>query len=148
MKRGVIVRIGILTCSVATQDSGCSSVSCLHDLRKKKGAFERYSSDQNLELIGIINCAGCPTLAGPEKLLSRIRSLAEFRVDTIHFSYCMDALCPYKSKYQALIKENFPAIDVIIGTHEAHVTHEQFRESVKELFCQPKRTMVEVIKGK
>ncbi|WP_371360976.1 CGGC domain-containing protein [Sporomusa malonica] len=45
MKRGVIVRIGILTCSAATQDSGCSSVSCLHDLRKRKGAFERYSRE-------------------------------------------------------------------------------------------------------
>lgn len=58
------MRIGILTCSVATQDSGCSSVSCLHDLRKKKGAFGRYSSEENLDLIGIINCAGCPTSAG------------------------------------------------------------------------------------
>lgn len=77
------MRIGILTCSAATQDSGCSSVSCLHDLRKRKRAFERYSRDQNLDLIGIINYAGCPTLAGPEKLLSRNRSLAEFRVDAI-----------------------------------------------------------------
>ncbi|WP_217806043.1 CGGC domain-containing protein [Sporomusa malonica] len=55
------MRIGILTCSAATQDLGCSSVSCLHDLRKRKGTFERYSSEQNLDLIGIINCAGCPT---------------------------------------------------------------------------------------
>ena len=140
------MRIAILTCSAATQDLGCSSVSCLHDLRKKKGAFASYG-EQSLELIGIINCAGCPTLAGPEKLLGRIRSLVDFRVDAIHFSYCMDALCPYKIKYQALLKEKFPDIDIIIGTHDAHVTHEQFRESVNELFCQPKRTMVEVIKG-
>lgn len=142
------MRIGILTCSAATQESGCSSVSCLHDLRKRKGEFSRYANDESLDLIGIINCAGCPTLAGPEKLLNRIRSLVEFRVDAIHFSYCMDALCPYKSKYRALINEHFPNMDVIIGTHDAHVTHEQFRESVKELFCQPRRTMVEVIKGK
>ncbi|WP_371367548.1 hypothetical protein SRRS_14460 [Sporomusa rhizae] len=142
------MRIGILTCSAATQESGCSSVSCLHDLRKRKGEFSRYANDESLDLIGIINCAGCPTLAGPEKLLNRIRSLVEFRVDAIHFSYCMDALCPYKTKYRALINEHFPNIDVIIGTHDAHVTHEQFRESVKELLCQPRRTMVEVIKGK
>lgn len=142
------MRIGILTCSAATQDSGCSSVSCLRDLRKRKGAFAQYDSKQELELIGIINCAGCPTLAGPEKLLSRIRALAEFRVDAIHLSYCVDALCPYKVKYQALIKEHFPEIGVVIGTHEAHITHEQFRDRVKGLFCQPRRTMVDVIKGK
>ena len=32
-----MARIGILTCSNATQDLGCSSASCLADLRKKKG---------------------------------------------------------------------------------------------------------------
>ncbi len=141
------MRIGILTCSAATQESACSSVSCLHDLRKRKGAFSKYDSGESLDLIGIINCAGCPTLAGPEKLLNRIRALAEFRVDAIHFSYCMDALCPYKAKYRALLTEQFPDIEVVIGTHDAHVTHDQFRESVKELFCQPRRTMVDVIKG-
>jgi len=31
-----MARIGILTCSNATQDLGCSSVSCLHDMRKRK----------------------------------------------------------------------------------------------------------------
>ena len=142
------MRLGILTCSAATQDSGCSSVSCLRDLRKRKGAFAQYESSEELELIGLINCAGCPTLAGPEKLLSRIRALAEFRIDVIHLSYCLDALCPYKSKYQALIREHFPEVNIVVGTHEAHVTHEQFRESVKGLFCQPRQTMVDVIKGK
>lgn len=143
-----MMRVGILTCSTAAQDLGCSSVSCLHDFRKRKGAFGQYPNDEKLDLIGIINCAGCPTLAGPEKLLSRIRALAEFRVDVIHFSYCIDALCPYKAKYKKLLEENFPSIKIIIGTHEAHVTQEQFREDVRGLFCQPKRTMVDLIKGK
>lgn len=143
-----MARIGILTCSNATQDLGCSSVSCLRDMRKRKGAFERYRDDESLELIGIINCSGCPTLAGPEKLLNRIRALTEFRLDVIHFTYCIDALCPFKSKYKALLEEHFPNIEVIIGTHEAHITHEQFRGEVKELFCQQKRSMVDVIKGR
>lgn len=142
------MRIGILTCSAATQELGCSSVVCLHDLRKRKGAFAKYDRTESLDLIGIINCAGCPTLAGPEKLLNKIRALVEFRVDAIHFSYCLDALCPYKTKYRTLINEHFPDTEVVIGTHDAHITHEQFRESVRELFCQPRRTMVEVIKGK
>ena len=144
----IVARIGILTCSSATQDLGCSSVSCLHDLRKRKGAFERYPNEEKLELIGIINCSGCPTLAGPEKLLGRVRALTEFRIDAIHFTYCMDALCPYKAKYKVLLEENFPGTEIVIGTHEAHVTHKQFREDVRGLFCQPKRTMVDVIKGR
>lgn len=140
-------RIGILTCSNATQDLGCSSVSCLHDLRKRKGAFERYKNDEKLDLIGIINCSGCPTLAGPEKLLKRIRSLVEFKVNAIHFSYCMDALCPFKNKYKSLLEDKFPDIEIVIGTHEAHVTHEYFRDEVNKLFCQQSSTMVDLIKG-
>lgn len=37
-----MARIGILTCSNATQDLGCSSASCLADFRKRKGAFADY----------------------------------------------------------------------------------------------------------
>ncbi|MDW7649758.1 MAG: CGGC domain-containing protein [Bacillota bacterium] len=143
-----MARIGILTCSNATQDLGCSSVSCLRDLRKRKGAFERYKEENTLDLVGIINCSGCPTLTGPDKLLNRIRALTEFRIDAIHFTYCMEALCPFRRKYEQLLKDNFPHIEIIIGTHEAHVTHEEFRGEVKNLFCQSQESMIDIIKGR
>jgi predicted metal-binding protein len=140
-----MARIGILTCSNATQDLGCSSVSCLADFRKRRGTFAQYPQDEKLTLVGIINCPGCPTLTGPEKLLARIRSLTEFKVDTIHFTYCMKALCPFKEKYKKALEETFPGLKIIIGTHEEHVTPEEYRERVKNLFCQPHKSMVDVI---
>ena len=63
-----MARIGILTCSNATQDLGCSSVSCLADFRKRRGSFAEYPPDEKLTLVGITNCPGCPTLSGPDKL--------------------------------------------------------------------------------
>ena len=60
-----MARIAILTCSNCTQDSNCASVVCLGDMRKRRGFFAPYPQDQPLDLIGIINCAGCPTLAAP-----------------------------------------------------------------------------------
>lgn len=140
-----MARIGILTCSNATQDLGCSSASCLADLRKRKGAFADYPSAEPLDLVGIINCPGCPTLTGPDKLLQRIKSLTEFRVDAIHFSYCVKALCPFKETYKNALEEIFPKIRIMIGTHEEHITDTEFRERVKKLFCQPKKTMVDII---
>lgn len=142
-----MAKIGILTCSNATQDLGCSSASCLADFRKRKGSFAAYPQDEKMTLSGIINCPGCPTLAGADKLLGRIRGLTEFGVDVIHFSYCIKALCPFQNKYRSALEEAFPHIKVVMGTHEEHVTPEEFRESVKELFCQPRRTMVDVILG-
>lgn len=140
-----MARIGILTCSNATQDLGCSSVSCLADFRKRKGTFAQYPQDEKLTLVGIINCPGCPTLTGPDKLLNRIKALTEFKVDTIHFTYCMKALCPFKEKYKKAIEETFSSIKVVIGTHEEHVTPEEYRKRVKALFCQEQKNMVDVI---
>ena len=143
-----MARIGILTCSNATQDLGCSSVSCLTDFRKRKGTFGEYPEDEKLTLVGIINCPGCPTLTGPDKLLQRIRALTEFNVDTVHFTYCMKALCPFTEKYKLALEKTFPNIRVVVGTHEEHITPEAYREHVKKLFCQSHKTMVDVILNK
>jgi predicted metal-binding protein len=143
-----MARIGILTCSNATQDLGCSSISCLADFRKRKGTFAAYPPEEKLTLVGIINCPGCPTLTGPDKLLERLRALTEFRVDNIHFSYCLKALCPFQERYKRAIEENFPNIRIVIGTHEEHVIPEEFRQRIKRLFCQPRKTMVDVILNK
>lgn len=140
-----MAKIGILTCSNATQDLGCSSASCLADLRKRKGAFAAYPPEEKLTLMGMINCPGCPTLTGPDKLLQRIRALTEFGVDTIHFTYCMKALCPFKEKYKTALEEAFPRIRVVVGTHEEHLTPDEYRRRVKNLFCQPRKTMVDII---
>lgn len=143
-----MARIGILTCSNATQDLGCASTACLGDLRKRKGAFSAYTKAEPLDLIGIINCPGCPTLTGTDKLLQRIKALTEFKLDSIHLSYCMMALCPFRAKYQEALEKNFPAINIVPGTHQEHITHEEFRTRVAKLFNQPAKSMTDVIMGR
>ena len=140
-----MARIGILNCSNATQDLGCSSVVCLADLRKRKGAFASYPEDEKLTLVGIINCPGCPTLTGPDKLLGRIKGLTEFKVDVIHMSFCMKALCPFTEKYVKALNGAFPQLRVIVGTHEEKETPEEYRKRIKELFNQGRKSMVDVI---
>lgn len=140
-----MARIGILTCSNATQDLGCSSVSCLADLRKRRGTFKNHPVDEPLDLVGIINCPGCPTLTGPDKLLLRIRALTEFRTGTIHFANCVKSLCPFQEQYRRAIESSFPGISVVIGTHQEHITPEEFRSRVKRLFNQKRKTMVDMI---
>lgn len=140
-----MARIGILNCSNSTQDLGCSSASCLSDLRKRRGAFAAYPESEPLDLVGIINCPGCPTLAGYDKLLHRIRSLTEFKIDTLHLSYCLKTLCPFTEKYVKALESTLPHIRVVRGTHQEHITAEEFMERVQRLFNQPRQTMVDVI---
>lgn len=140
-------RIGILTCSNCTQEMDCASVVCLADMRKRRGFFERYRDEDDLILVGIINCAGCPTLGAPHKILRKVNSLAAFRLDAIHLSYCITALCPFQKKYMEAIKVSYPGIEIVQGTHvppePAH-----FREEVRQLLCTPRKGMEAIIKGR
>ncbi len=143
-----MARIGIITCSNCTQEANCASVVCLGDMRKRRGFFEEYKEEE-LYLIGIINCAGCPTLAAPEKILRRVKAIAEYRLDALHFSYCMTALCPFIKKYQKVIQQAYPELKIVHGTH-APKDDEEFRKGVKELLC-PRissiQDMNDIIKG-
>lgn len=144
-----MARIGILTCSNCTQEMNSASVVCLGDMRKRKGFFERYKNEEVLDLIGIINCSGCPTLAAPEKILKRVKALAEYRLDALHFSYCMTALCPFLKKYEKIVQENYPELTIIHGTHTPK-DKKEFQKEVKELLCPvfcDSQDMNDVIKG-
>ena len=77
--------------------------------------------------------------------MQRIRALTEFRINAIHLSYCMKALCPFKEKYKSALEEAFPDIKFIVGTHEEHITTDMFKERVKNVFNQPRKTMVDII---
>ncbi|MCB2182453.1 MAG: CGGC domain-containing protein [Desulfobulbaceae bacterium] len=129
-----MARIAILTCSNCTQESNCASVVCLGDMRKRKGFFERYKNEDKVDLIGIISCSGCPTLAAPEKILKRVRALANYRINALHFSFCMTALCPFVKKYQKIIQEAYPELTIVLGTHTPK-DREAFRRDMKELLC-------------
>lgn len=129
-----MARIGIITCSNCTQETNCAAVVCLGDMRKRRGFFERYGTAEPLDLIGLINCAGCPTLAAPEKILKRVRALASYHLDALHFSYCMTALCPFLNQYQKVIEKEFPDLNIVRGTHKP-IDVAEFRRGVKELLC-------------
>ncbi len=114
---------------------------------RAKGFFQQYPPEEQLELIGIINCAGCPTVSAQAKILRRVRSIAEFRVDAIHFSYCVTALCPFTEKYTRVIREAYPDVNLVMGTHTPGKPRE-FQGEVKEMLCGDRLTMPDLIKGR
>jgi predicted metal-binding protein len=143
-------RVAILTCSNVTQDLACASFQCLNSLNRKKDMFTQHSSG-DIELAGIISCAGCPTAVAPEKLFKRVRSLAALKVDAIHLSTCMVHLCPFKNKYIKLLNIKFPDIEIIRGTHgpPAGMTVEQFTSAaqnmMRALLIQPQKTLGDMV---
>lgn len=144
-----MARIGILTCSNCTQETNCAAVVCLGDMRRHRGFFARYPEAEPLDLIGIISCSGCPTVAAPEKILRRVEALADFRLDALHFSFCMTVLCPFLKQYQKVIKLKYPDLEMVPGTHKP-VNKDEFQRGVKELLCQTlskPQTMNDMVKN-
>lgn len=140
-------KIGIVTCSCATKELNCCSVVCLKDFNKRLGEFKRYPASTHLQLVGIVSCAGCPTLAYPEKILKKIDALAQFGAQTIHFTYCMLALCPFLQKYKKIIQQSYSDIELIEGTHDSLNTKPEFRRKVS-LALSKHKPMADIIKGK
>jgi predicted metal-binding protein len=144
-----MARIGIINCANCTQEANCAAVVCLRDLRKRRGFFDRYPQEEPLDLIGIISCAGCPTLAAPEKILRRVGALAKFRIEALHFSFCMTAVCPFLKKYMQVIARQYPELELVLGTHKP-ADRDHFTRGVKELLCQTlasTQTMTDMIRG-
>ncbi|MBI5409160.1 MAG: hypothetical protein HZA14_07330 [Nitrospirae bacterium] len=52
---------------------------------------------------------------------------------------------PFVEKYRKALKEAFPAIKIIVGTHQVKTTPQEYRDKIKKLFCQDRKTMVDVI---
>jgi hypothetical protein len=75
--------------------------------------------------------------------------VAEFRLDALHLSFCMVTLCPFLKAYTALIKREFPDINMVMGTHRPP-ERDHFTRGVKELLCQSfaaPQTMNDLIRG-
>jgi predicted metal-binding protein len=134
-------KIGIVTCSNATRVLDCPVGACLKDMYERKGTFEEYKN-QEIELAGIISCNGCPTVAGEAIILPKIESLLHYGATHIHMSYCMTVVCPFVKKYIMVIRDNFPEINLIEGTHEAHQTDEKFRCDVGSKLKERKKTII------
>jgi predicted metal-binding protein len=141
-----VTKVGIVICGNAANDMNCCSSMCLHDFQHGQSAFTGYG-DGASELVGIISCAGCPTLAAPEKILHRVGALAALGAEAIHLSSCMQILCPFKTKYKRIIEEAFPKVRVVEGSHyppegtSPQEAGKQFAAGAHQMLCAPRPTM-------
>jgi hypothetical protein len=78
-----------------------------------------------------------------------VRALAEFKIDALHFSFCMTALCPFTRSCTDVIREACPGMTRVEGTHRP-ADKSLFQKSVRELLCPTAirpQTMNDVVKG-
>ncbi|MCP3872555.1 MAG: CGGC domain-containing protein [Desulfobacteraceae bacterium] len=131
-----MIKIGLINCSNATQDLNCAAIGCLKALNNRAAYFADYPEGEPIELTGIISCAGCPTLSAPRKILKRVKSLIEFDIDVLHFSFCIKHGCPFKNKYEKVIKEKYPDLKIVHGSHaDPDDAVDKFKANMNELLA-------------
>lgn len=143
-----MAHVGILTCSSAVQEMGCSSsMLCFDAAYDKTGALSAYPGD--IRIKGIISCAGCPGKLGARKILRRVNALVASGVDVLHLGNCMVTHCPFIAKYEQAIREANPELKIVRGVHPAPLPPEQMAQVgeryVAELNAQ-RPTTPEIIK--
>lgn len=110
------MKVGIIRC--AQTEDYCPGTTDFLMIKNKQGAFEGV--EEAIDIIGFINCGGCPG----KKVLLRARELVARGADTIVFASCITRgnpigyACPFSKKMQDLVKKEFgDSIRYIDYTH-------------------------------
>lgn len=109
------MKVGLIRC-MQTEDV-CATTICLKAIREKFGAFK---VDENVELIGICTCGGCPG----KHAVTRAADMVNNGCDTIVLSSCitkgspLSFPCPHAEQMiQAIQKRVGNGITVLTYSH-------------------------------
>ncbi|MGQ1910042.1 CGGC domain-containing protein [Marinifilum sp. RC60d5] len=116
------MKVGIFICD---RYKNCAGGKCFKSMQKREGAFDIYSKDEPLEIVGYTSCGGCPggnLEYAPEEMIKN-------GAEVIHFATGFVVgypPCPYISYFKRFIEEKYK-IKVVIGTHpipqKYYITH-------------------------
>ncbi|MDA3779133.1 MAG: CGGC domain-containing protein [Bacteroidales bacterium] len=105
-------KIGIIICD---RDKSCGGGKCFRALANREGAFDIYSKDEEVEVVGYSSCGGCPggnIETVPEEMK---KNGAEVIHLTTGFVVGYPP-CPYITHFREMIKDRF-GLKVVVGTH-------------------------------
>lgn len=110
-------KILIVGCKNTMDDVCIACTRCMVAFNKRDGEFSRYK-DKDAELIGMLNCGGCPGVS----IVTRLAQMACWNAQNgekptkIHIAACILDHCPEKESIVKKIKAK-TAIEVIEGAH-------------------------------
>lgn len=110
-----MVKVGIVRCEGAMRI--CPGTSCFRAIREKTGNFAPYS-DEEIEIIGMVPCGGCPGRDAVRQSVEMVRRGAE----VIFLGTCMikpipsEPVCRYSEEIAGAIRKK-TGVEVIMGTH-------------------------------
>ncbi len=105
-------KIGIIICD---RYKTCAGGKCFRALNNRDGAFDIYSKDEDVELVGYTTCGGCPggnIEYAPEEMKNNGAEIIHLATGLV-VGY---PPCPYLEDFQKFIPEKY-GMKVVVGTH-------------------------------
>lgn len=106
------MKIGIIICD---RYKNCAGGKCFKSMKNREGAFDIYSKDEPLEIVGYTSCGGCPGGNIEYTPAEMIKNGAE----VIHLATGLVVgypPCPYISQFKQFIQDKYK-LKVVVGTH-------------------------------
>lgn len=106
------IKIGIIICD---RYRNCAGGKCFKALENREGAFDIYSKDDYVKIVGYTTCGGCPggnIEYAPEEMKKN-------GAEVIHLATGFVVgypPCPYIDHFKKFIEEKY-GLKVVIGTH-------------------------------
>lgn len=105
-------KIGIIICDRYRE---CAGGKCFRALYNREGAFDRYSKDEDVELVGYTTCGGCPG----GNIEYAPAEMKKNGAEIIHLATGFVVgypPCPYITHFKNFIEEKYK-LKVVTGTH-------------------------------
>lgn len=105
-------KVGIIICD---RYRDCAGGKCFRSLKNREGAFDIYSKEEEVELVGYTTCGGCPggnIEYTPEEMIKN-------GAEVIHLATGFVVgypPCPYIQHFRDFIQEKY-GVKVVVGTH-------------------------------
>lgn len=109
------MKVGIIRC-MQTEDM-CPGSTDFAAIRGSKGVFSEIDGD--IELVGFVNCGGCPG----KKIPLRAKMLASHGAEAVCLASCIvkgtpiGYPCPFHDKIMELLKKSLPNVRIFDHTH-------------------------------
>lgn len=106
------MKIGIIICD---RYKNCAGGKCFRSMQNREGAFDIYSKDEPLEIVGYTGCGGCPggnIEYTPEEMIKN-------GAEVIHLATGLVVgypPCPHTSHFKKFIEDKYK-VKVVVGTH-------------------------------
>lgn len=106
------MKVGIIICD---RYKNCAGGKCFRAMKNREGAFNIYSKDEPLEIVGYTTCGGCPggnIEYTPEEMIKN-------GAEVIHLATGLVVgypPCPYITHFKEFIEEKYK-VKVVVGTH-------------------------------